>query len=242
MATRLNNEKRDILCSLARRVIDDTPVDPAIQARLDASVVDVIAKYKTMYDLIQKKIAARCPPEELAVLKKWRRANISTFVYLANLDDRNRYERFSAIDDDINSPTRIHELCGRVTKVIDGMERRVKREDNEYPFITPDDRPIGLSDEEYKLYTAYREARLEHTAAEEAVARQKETLRRALATLISTSRTFEKVVEVWPEAKTVAADICTTGTELSVLSNEAIDVIKASMAARGVTETNEPSK
>ena len=234
--TRLNNDKRDILSRLAMDVVRKTPIDMAITDRLEKAIKELNKTHDNQVAEARRIVQKACPEADLKVLRRYGLVNKYTNLSFIDLDTRDvvcvdllSRTVFWANNPDADSSD--------YTKAVSKEENRIEAAVGH----GHEGRRYEASPKLVYSQLVFKEAIAEYNVASEADYKIKTTILQDFEALISSSRTFEDVVEVWPEAKTVAGEIVASGQQISIMSTDAINRIRNNMLSRGVDINTEGS-
>jgi hypothetical protein len=235
--TRLNNDKRYILKVLATKIVHATPIDPTIEKQLAKAWKEYKALFQKTADLAIKLINKQMTTEDRKSLDKFSKlTHGKTNILFLELDNRDFFEinLFSErIYKEINYP-------------VEGIDHLPWQDQDKYQTDLDKAREsVGISlpyrfrfiatPALYKLVKDLAQNATTVSAAKEADIEKRVTIKRDFIALINGSRTFEDVVEVWPEAAELTDRICSDGSAVSLVSDEAKERIARNMAIRGVS-------
>lgn len=203
MTTRLNNDHRNVLLSLARKVAEET-LDSTVQVK----------KFKTeLAELARPIVLKEFPIEDMKILRKYEVASYDfafRFVHDGSSDifqvrfDYDIDPKDYASDKEYK---KAHEAMGIIVPDGYNVRSRILKASKK------------LSDTRH----AYEKLKNKHQADYTAMFSR-------YAAIIQHYKTYESLVEVWPEAATVSAAI--RANLPAVISNEIIEQIKAESEAR----------
>ena len=244
--TRLNRDKRDVLHYLAARAVDATPIEPVIEKRVKVAQAAFDRVHDAQVAEARSIIARKVPAADLKVLARYELTKKMSSVVFVDLDSRNQ---FAVVMFNDNKYNRDH-LTGGVAsasweerqkyqadkqKAVDTSEVELPvRSSSQISRFGASTTAIEASAKLIKLASQYKDAGEELGLAERADRDKRENIKRDFVALIEGSRTFEDVVEVWPEAKEVSDQIIGAGRAVSLVSLDAIERIQANMKARNV--------
>lgn len=223
---------------LALKVIKETPIDPATEQRVKKAQ----SAYDKAFDAVRKEalvsIDKKITPAELAVLKKFHCTNDTTGIYIINEDTRSpfmvslwnerRFKRDNPLphrysSDEYHTYSKLHSDSSNAASVTIPIKH--------FGCYSGEHRSAATA-KLIKLYSTLNAAENELEMAEGADDDRRRNITSDFRALIHGSRTFEDVVEVWEEAKEVTHLICGPSTAVSLVSDDAIDRIKANVALR----------
>ncbi len=249
MKTRLNRDMRTVLTRLAIKVVQDTPIDPDIERRVTKAITGYDNAFKLLASEATKLVNKAYTPGEILILRKFgfsEKVNDPMFV---DLDDRDRFQvelfnnkqydrkldQAKRLGAEKDSDRTSWEERQKASATHDKAKKAVMVE----VVVNKGARVYGhraitgtkaLSKLRGKLIDAGHELDMGEGADDE----RRRTILQDFRALIESSRNFEDVVIVWPEAKTVTDQIVASGQAISLMSVEAVKRIQANMKSRGV--------
>lgn len=227
----LSRKDRDALYNLACRVVQ---ADPEIEAKFEAAAAlerEMMAKVNAM---LVANVEELFDPADMAVLAKYGHTRKPTSMQVQLKDEAasshdagvsygGHYWRFPVDDNGVP--------LGPKTPILD-MHDVPWNERDEWCARFPSTERIVLAGDDEALFKKW-------VCADEDVnllTDQREKLRRDLLAdyraLIEGARTYEAVLEVWPEASALRGTIAPQNTALSVLSTDALTRIKQDIRRR----------
>ena len=243
--TRLNRDKRDVLHALAAHAVQDTPLDPAIEKRVKAA--------RVMFDRIHERrqaeagvlVARKYPAGDMKTLAKYELTKHVQSVLFVDLDTKDHFnvELFNdhkwSRENRAVDPHSYEENSRRKAaraEVVKGISLEVPSGSPSQPSYMRSPSALEASGKLIGMRRVLKEALDELNVAEHADKERRDSIQRDFVALIEGSRTFEVVIEAWPEAKKVTDQIVGAGRAVSLVSSEAIERIRANMQARNVKE------
>lgn len=250
---RLNKLDRNILRSYAQRKVSETPLGD-LDDRLATAEARHTAARNQLADLLRRKIEAKFPPAEMDVLAKY---NFTTFpdpVVVVDLSTgKARWDRpfMYVTNDDRNEAAgyvRNFNGCwvlpgGRKARVFNKESLEQLYERSGAPKVPGNykDPPLGLTAEEMRLFNDWADAHEERQLRRDQRLDELKRIYEDYDALIDHCRTFEQLVELWPEAEACRPDIIGTGTALTTVSAESITRIQANVATRKAKTATTPT-
>jgi hypothetical protein len=240
--TRLSNEKRAILRGLAKKVVAETPINPIVEKRVKKAIkLHTELRVKMAAVAVQIRNTTFSTQEEKTLNKFDLVKAAQTTLRFIELDTGRIIEiplfNNTAYDEQ-NAPAEGFESLGyeatekyETTKTIvkEACEVTIPSARSEYQIYS-----FQTTKQLIKLYGQCADARTELNMAQQIDKDTRHVIMRDFDALISGCRTFEDVVDVWPEAVQLTDRICGTGEAVSLISDQAKARIMANMATRKV--------
>jgi hypothetical protein len=233
--TRLNEDKRHVLRTLAYKAVAATPIDPAIEKRVKKAWEAYDKLIESMAKEAVTLVKQQVSDADLKVLKKYGCVTTNHTLIFVDLDTRHVFEvsLFNEKRWRKDNPRSEHNFEEQ-QKWHKSLRKATANTEISIPSRHTC-KTLKASKKLIKLNSTSRDVTNELEMARGADQNKRNGIMRDFDALIQGSRTFEDVVEYWPEAKEVTLQIVGSGTEVSLVSNQAKERILANMATRGVT-------
>lgn len=229
----LNKKDREALEALARRVVEADPATEAAFVEADKTAENLRAKVMAM---LRKNVEELFDPADMAVLAKYGRVSRTTHVRV-----QLKKEALSAHDAGVSygghhwwfgygSGIDEQDAGPLVPDLGDRHLPWEKREEWRSQFPATDTILLRGADE--KLFRSFLDAEESASLRKSDRETSRQALLDAYMALIRGARTYEALLDVWPEASTLRDNIAPANTAVSLLSEDALDLIKKDVARR----------
>ncbi len=238
--TRLNREKRDILRGLAIKIVKDTPINPDIEKRVKNAKHNYKKTFSNLVTVAKTIRNNAFPAAEEKILKKYNLTDEHTHIMFTDEETRQpiRIELFDVRSWELeNEPAEGIQSATYEVRCQYDTDRRIAQNACQYAIPKSDrytsfhfvaNRPL------MKLYNKLQTIKDELQMATESDADMRHVIMRDFEALIFGSKTFEEVVEIWPEATQLTDRICSDGTSVTLVSDEAKARIMQNMITRNI--------
>ncbi len=241
--TRLNRDKRDVLHTLAARAIQATPLDPAVEKRVKVAREAFDRLFERRRAEVAVLVGRKYPAGDMKTLAKYELTKYVQSVLFVDLDTKDHFnvELFNGRKWERENPSSNtysyeydHRRKAARAEVVKGISLEVPSNSPSQPSYMVSKTAVEASGKLVGMRGASKEALDELDIAEHADKERRDNIQCDFVALIEGSRTFEDVIEAWPEAKEVTDQIIGAGRAISLVSSEAIERIHANMKARNV--------